>query len=573
MGEPVSITSLQTQDSSKTSDTLGIRVCTRLRPQAEAALAGLTGVTLLPLAAECEAKKASGPAFKRSSDGQVSEESRPADGDGSGCGRVKTIAGRCVAASDADKRPDIVRVEWCERCAGDATARAALGLLIEKLALEWQIECQRQKLNAILANAYRRLTDYTMVQELVGSLTETLAEEKVVEKVFDIFTALLAPAGMTFVALQDDADGVAAQARTWSRPPGQEPAAAAVAALAGFRQAYGWTEDGRGFRLSARHRSKTLGVFEVRGIAPVEYKEHYLDLALIVTRVAGLAISNARLYRDMKGPNRTSLEFAENLDDALTARKRAEERQAQLLRQVEAANQELNDFAYVVSHDLKAPLRAIDSLARWLLADYGDKFDAGGREQMNLLVGRVDRMRALIDGILQYSRAGRLRTEDVPVDLGALVPEVIESIAPPAHIKVTVEGRFPVVTGDKVRFEQVFQNLLSNAVKYMDKPQGDVRIGCALEPEPTDDGRRFCRCHVADNGPGIAEKDFERVFRLFQTLRPRDDADSTGVGLSVVKKIVETGGGRVWLESVVGKGTTFYFTLPVATAESGGPEP
>jgi len=288
-----------------------------------------------------------------------------------------------------------------------------------------------------------------------------------------------------------------------------------------------------------------------------------------VTRVAALAISNARLYREMKGPNRTSLEFAENLGDALAERKRAEERQAQLLRQVEAANQELNDFAYVVSHDLKAPLRAIDSLARWLLADYGDKFDADGREQVNTLVGRVDRMRALIDGILQYSRAGRLRAEAAPVDLAALVPEVIENLAPPAHIRVTIEGSFPVVTGERVRFEQVFQNLLSNAIKYMDKPQGEVRIGCALEPEADEAGRRLCRCYVADNGPGIEEKDFGRVFLLFQTLRPRDEADSTGVGLSVVKKIVETGGGRVWLESALGKGTTFYFTLPVAPEEKG----
>lgn len=559
MGERVSITSHQTQDPVKMSNILGIRVCLRLRPSAEVVAAGLADVVLLPLAAECEAQR-------------IGADIKLQNEDGSGCGQVRTIAGRCVAAGDADGRADIVRVEWCERCASDAVARAALGLLIEKLALEWQMECQRQKLNVILANAYRRLTDYTMVQELVGSLTETLAEEKVVEKVFDIFTALLAPEGMTFVALQDDAAAAAGPARTWSRPPEHAPAAEAAAALAGFRRSYAWTDDGRGFRLGARHRSKMLGVFEVRGIAPIEYKEHCLDLALIVTRVAGLAISNARLYRDMKGPNRTSLEFAENLDDALTARKRAEERQAQLLRQVEAANQELNDFAYVVSHDLKAPLRAIDSLARWLLADYGEKFDADGREQMNLLVGRVDRMRALIDGILQYSRAGRLRTEGAPVDLAALVPEVIENLAPPAHIRVTVEGRFPVVIGDKVRFEQVFQNLLSNALKYMDKPQGDVRIGCAPEPETAEDGCRLWRFHVADNGPGIEEKDFGRVFQLFQTLRPRDEADSTGVGLSVVKKIVETSGGRVWLESVVGKGTTFYFTLPIAPAESGEAE-
>lgn len=556
------------QNPGTTSNTLGIRVCPRLRPLADVVAAGLADVTLLPFEAECEVKMASDPGVKRSGDAQAREESTAADGNGNECGCLRTIAGRC--AGD-EGRPDIVRVDWCEQCASEASARAALGLLFDKLVLEWRSEAQRYKLNAILVNVYRRLTDYTMVQELVGSLTETLAEEKVVEKVFDIFTALLAPESITFVALQDDSEA-SVPGRTWSRPAGQEPAADAAAELARFRRGHEWTDDGRGFRLSARHRSKTLGVFEVRGIAPIEYKEHCLDLALIVTRVAGLAISNARLYREMKGPNRTSLEFAENLDDALTTRKRAEERQAQLLRQVEAANQELNEFAYVVSHDLKAPLRAIDSLARWLLADYGDKFDADGREQVGLLIGRVDRMRALIDGILQYSRAGRLRTEGGPVNLATLVPEVIENLAPPAHVRVTVEGRFPVVIGERVRFEQVFQNLLSNAIKYNDKPQGRVRVGCAAEPETDEGGGRFWRLFVADNGPGIEEKDFGRVFLLFQTLRPRDEADSTGVGLSVVKKIVETSGGRIWLESVVGKGTTFHFTLPVAPAKSEGSE-
>jgi signal transduction histidine kinase len=422
------------------------------------------------------------------------------------------------------------------------------------------MEAQRLKLSTILANAYRRLTDYTLVQELVQDLSETLAEEKVVERVFDTFAALLAPQRMTFVSVEDGR-----VERVWQRPeaPGPE-SRTEPRELAEFKRAYAWIEDGRGFRLSIRHRSKTLGVVEVRGIAPVEQKEHYLDLALVITRVAGLALSNAQLYQEMKGPERTSLEFAEDLRDALLARKRAEEKQAQLLRQVEAANQELADFAHVVSHDLKAPLRAIDSLARWLVADYRDRFDDAGRDQMNLLIGRVDRMRALIDGILQYSRAGRLRSEPVAVSLAEVVPVVVESLAPPAHIRVRVEGALPVVTGEKVKLEQLFQNLLSNAIKYSDKPEGDVRVGCA-EAETGPDGRAgqgFHKCHVADNGPGIEEKDFVRVFQLFQTLRPRDEADSTGVGLSVVKKIVETGGGQVWLESKVGAGTTFYFTLP-----------
>jgi signal transduction histidine kinase len=126
-----------------------------------------------------------------------------------------------------------------------------------------------------------------------------------------------------------------------------------------------------------------------------------------------------------------------------------------------------------------------------------------------------------------------------------------------------------VVKVERTRIEQVFQNFLSNALKYMDKPEGVVRVGCVEEKMPGsgETGTGFWKLYVADNGPGIAEKDFQRVWQLFQTLQPRDRADSTGVGLAVVKKSVEMYGGRVWLESELGKGSTFWFTLP--KAESG----
>jgi two-component system sensor kinase FixL len=239
----------------------------------------------------------------------------------------------------------------------------------------------------------------------------------------------------------------------------------------------------------------------------------------------------------------------------VTARHAAEQRQAQLLAEVEGVNRELNSFAYVVSHDLKAPLRAIDSLAKWLASDYKDKFDEEGRMQLNLLLGRVKRMHDLIDGILRYSRAGRAMEEDVDVDLAILIPEVVETLAPPDHISITLDCRFPVVRASRIKLEQVFQNLLSNAIKYSNKPQGLVRVSCNQEGG-------FWKFCVSDNGPGIEEKDRERVFELFQTLKPRDQSDSTGVGLAVVKKIVETYGGRIWVESVVGEGSRFFFTLP-----------
>lgn len=244
----------------------------------------------------------------------------------------------------------------------------------------------------------------------------------------------------------------------------------------------------------------------------------------------------------------------------ITERKQAEEKQAELLKDVESANQELTDFAHIVSHDLKAPLRGIKTLADWLLADYADKFDEEGKEQMELLLSRVRRMHNLIDGVLKYSRAGRVKEEQVRVNLNELVLEVIDMVAPPENISITIEEELPVIECEKTRIMQLFENLLSNAVKYMDKPQGVVKVGCIEE-----DG--FWKFSVADNGKGIEEKHFERIFKMFQTLSPRDEYESTGVGLAVAKKIVELYGGKIWVESEISKGSTFFFTLPEKAVE------
>ena len=241
-------------------------------------------------------------------------------------------------------------------------------------------------------------------------------------------------------------------------------------------------------------------------------------------------------------------------EQKILALSRGLEARAQELTQV---NRELSDFAHVVSHDLKAPLRGIGSLANWLQQDYADKLGPEGAEQLRMIGGRVARLSGLIDGILSYSRAGRTHRSLTVVSLDALVRGTLEMLAPPAHITVAVVSELPQIRMDPTKAQQLFQNLLSNAVKYMDKPSGRVTVACVAA-----DG--FWHFSIADNGPGIEEKYFERVFQLFQTLAPRDEVESTGVGLAVVKKIVETEGGRIWIESVFGHGATFHFTLPRA---------
>jgi PAS domain S-box-containing protein len=239
----------------------------------------------------------------------------------------------------------------------------------------------------------------------------------------------------------------------------------------------------------------------------------------------------------------------------ITEKHTAEQKQMALLQKVAAINEELTHFAYVVSHDLKAPLRGIRLVSEWLCADYGDKLGPDAKEQLDLLQNRVGRMHDLIDGVLQYSRVGRVREELVPVDLNELIPSLVDSLTPPERVTVVIEPGLPTIECEKTRIGQVFQNLLSNAIKFMDKPVGQVRVRCVQDGD-------FWRFSVSDNGPGIEAKHFDRIFRLFQTLAPRDEFENTGVGLAVVKKIVEMYGGRIWVESEVGRGTTFLFSFP-----------
>lgn len=236
-------------------------------------------------------------------------------------------------------------------------------------------------------------------------------------------------------------------------------------------------------------------------------------------------------------------------------RKRAEMRQAQLVAELAAANQELKDFAYIVSHDLKAPLRGIASLTDWLRKDYGDRLDDDGNDMLRLMAGRVRRMSDLIDGVLQYSRIGRVRDVKTRVNLNQVVADVIDAIAPCPGIDICVQTELPTIFIEKTCIQQVFQNLISNAVSYMGKPEGMIWIGHT----PQDDSWEF---FVKDTGVGIDERHFDKVFQIFQTLKPRDQSESTGVGLAIVKKIVERYGGKIWVTSTIGQGSVFYFTIP-----------
>ena len=237
----------------------------------------------------------------------------------------------------------------------------------------------------------------------------------------------------------------------------------------------------------------------------------------------------------------------------ITNRKNAEENLIAALNSLEKKNRELDEYAHVVSHDLKSPLRAIYNLSEWIVIDMPE-LPQKVKGNFDLLRSRVSRMENLINGVLEYSRIGRVEIEKESVDINDLLEQLVDSIVP-KNFEVSIGTNFPVVLAERILLQQVFTNLISNAVKHNDKPLG--KIECTYQ-SLTD----FHEFTIKDNGPGIAEIYQEKVFKVFQTIEARDVRESTGIGLSIVKKIVEEKGGIVYIKSQEGAGCSFILTIP-----------
>jgi PAS domain S-box-containing protein len=263
----------------------------------------------------------------------------------------------------------------------------------------------------------------------------------------------------------------------------------------------------------------------------------------------GRAVRMAGIHQDI-----TERKQAATALEALNAslEQRVRERTAEL----ERSNRELDQFAYVASHDLKAPLRGIDHLATWITEDVGALLPPPSLEHLAKLRGRVQRMDRLLDDLLAYSRVGRFDGGSEPVDTAALIKDIVALLAPPAGFTVIVADDLPTLLTPRAPLEVVLRNLIGNTCKHHPQPAAGV---ARISAQEQGDFIEFC---VSDNGPGIDPRFHERIFGVFQTLQPRDQVEGSGMGLALVKKSVEHRGGQVRVASTPGQGATFWFTWP-----------
>ena len=399
--------------------------------------------------------------------------------------------------------------------------------------------------NAAAPDLQRRLADYAMVLDLLGTLPGTMEEARVIAAIRDLFTMLCAPAHIVFVPFSGNQPG-----ELQCHPEGWTISPALKSFLTDNSRQHAWTESENGFLLRLVQDGETLGVLEIERVAFPQYRTHYLNLALTIVNVCGLAVHNARTYERLRAT------FAE--------RERAEREIVQLnaelkrrIHQAEATNKELEAFSYSVSHDLRSPLHGIDGWSHVLLEEYGGQLDAQGQDYLRMIRSEVARMNGLIKALLDLARVSRNEMHLETVDLSALCRELereLRAAEPERQVELLIAPGL-TVRGDGALLRAALQNLLGNAWKFT-RDRKPARITVGLQAQ-ADQNVYFVR----DNGAGFDMAFSSKLFAPFQRLHSQKEFAGTGIGLATVQRIIHRHGGTVWAEGAVNQGATFYFTL------------
>ncbi len=286
-----------------------------------------------------------------------------------------------------------------------------------------------------------------------------------------------------------------------------------------------------------------------------EWQPDELTLLDELSMQIAIAIQQAELVSDLQATITKHQEIEHQLRDRVIEIEQINLFLSRSTHLLEERNQELNDFSHIASHDLQAPLRGISNLTEWLLTDLEGQLPVENQHQLQLIQSRVLQMNTLINGLLQYARVGRENVDLITVNLSELLAEVVEMLEPPAEFQIQFPADLPAIETQVLLLKQVLTNLIGNAIKYNDRTNGKVEIFLA--------NQESCwQFTILDDGLGIAPEHHQKIFSVFQTLVGRDDLKGTGIGLAIVKKIVESRGGSVWVESALGNGSAFSFTWP-----------
>jgi len=432
-----------------------------------------------------------------------------------------------------------------------------LRLRLIRVVLEWRLKQHQDAAARTAAYAKQQMADYAMAFDLIGGLTDLQHEDEVAAHILDIIAMLCAPARLWYLTFVDGQPGA-----LLSRADDPARDGEMRARLAEFRGDYELADAGSGFTLRLSNPGKTLAVVAVDGLTFPRRSEHYLNLMLSLRPVFVLGIQNARTFEH--------LEQARGLlQEDIMERRRAEAQLTAALAELKRSNTELENFAYIASHDLQEPLRMVTSYLQLLEMHLEDQLDSDAREFIGYAADGAQRMRQLINDLLEYSRVSTRAMPFAPTDCEAILGYVLHDLQGAiAECGATItHDPLPTIMADRTQMGQLFQNLIGNALKFRGSAPPIVHVSARTTAEVSKTAKVW-EFSIQDNGIGIAAPDQARIFGLFQRLHTREEYPGTGIGLAVCQKIVERHGGRIWVESAPGQGARFMFTIPMVDAKT-----